>query len=216
MKMIVHEFNGLKIRQRAEDGYINATDMCKANNKKWYEYWRLPNTQKYLKALAIDLEVDVIVNNPKRDNYASALVETFRGGNSQQGTWVYPEVAADLAQWISIPFRIRVNRWIIKWMTTGNNPIHPQPTVTNADIPSALEELEKLIISIRSHARAVHTCAHQPIDELLAKSLHSLSHNQLSAIASLIHQMQTLKQFAETDWTEPVQEETTVTNQAAL
>ena len=92
----------------------------------------------------------------------------------------------------------------------------PQTTVTNADIPSALEELEKLIISIRSHARAVHTCTHQPIDELLAKSLHSLSHNQLNAIASLIHQMQTLKQFAETDWTEPVQEETTVTNQAAL
>lgn len=91
-----------------------------------------------------------------------------------------------------------------------------QPIVTNADIATALEELEKMIVSIRSHPRAVHTCTHQPMDELLAKSLHSLSHNQLSAIASVIHQMQTLKQFAETEWTESVTEETTPPEEVPL
>lgn len=73
--------------------------------------------------------------------------------------------------------------------------IQPQSTPTNTDLLSGLEELEKLIISIRSQARAVHTCAHQPVDQLLTKSLHSLSHNQLSAIASAVHQMQALKEL---------------------
>ena len=172
MKMISHEANGLQISQRGVDGYINATQMCKAANKKWYEYWRLPSTQEYLIALAEDLKIDVIVNNPKRDNYASALVLTFRGGNSQQGTWVHPEVAVDLAAWISVEFRILVNRWVREWMSNGNNPI--TPTVTqidpksgatlrrltaqrnaHQDIALALAELEKSITSVRSHARVI-------------------------------------------------------------
>ena len=119
---------------------------------------------------------------PKRDNYASALVLTFRGGNSQQGTWVHPEVAVDLAAWISVEFRILVNRWVREWMSHGNNPITPTVTQIDPAIASALAQLEKSITSVRSHARVMHNCVHQPIDELLAKFLHSLSHNQSSAV----------------------------------
>jgi hypothetical protein len=196
MKIIVHSANGLQIGQRREDGYINATQMCKAHNKEWRYYWRLPSTQEYVNALALDLGVPVIVNNPTCKNYTSALVVTFRGGNSQQGTWVHPEVAVDLAAWISVEFRILVNRWVREWMTTGKNPVQSQPASISDDLKAALNQLERSIVSIRSQARAVHTCAHQPLDELLAKSLHSLSHNQLSAIVEAIHQMQALKQFA--------------------
>jgi hypothetical protein len=196
MKIIVRETNGLQIGQRREDGYINATQMCQAGNKKWHEYWRLPSTQEYLTALAKDLGSDVILNKPKRENPSSALVLTFRGGHSQQGTWVHPEVAVDLAAWISVEFRILVNRWVREWMTTGKNPVQPQPAPISDDLKAALNQLERSIVSIRSQARAVHTCAHQPLDELLAKSLHSLSHNQLNAIVEAIHQMQALKQFA--------------------
>ena len=196
MKMISHEANGLQIAQRRQDGYINATQMCKANNKEWRYYWRLPNTQKYVKALAEDLGIDVIVNNPTCNNYASALVLTFRGGNSQQGTWVHPEVAIDLAAWISVEFRILVNRWVREWMSNGNNPITPTVTQIDPKIVLALAELEKSIISVRSHARVIHNCVHQPIDELLAKSLHSLSHNQLNAVNLTFQQIQLLHRFA--------------------
>ncbi len=195
MKIIVHEFNGLEISQRAADGYINATQMCQANNREWRYYWRLPNTQKYAKALAIDLGLDVIVNNPTCKNYASALVETFRGGNSQQGTWVHPEVATDLAQWVSVPFRIRVNRWIVQWMITGQNPIAPDSTPT--DLLAEINKLEKLIISIRSQSRIFHTGSHQPADAALFKALHTISHNQLGVINSVIERLQKLKQIAE-------------------
>ncbi|VEP13115.1 hypothetical protein H1P_1830013 [Hyella patelloides LEGE 07179] len=199
MKIINHKVNGLQIGQRHVDGYINATQMCQANNKEWYQYWRLPSTQKYAKALAKDLGIDLIVNNPNRKNYASALVLTFRGGNSQQGTWVHPEVALDLAAWISVDFRILVNRWVREWMTTGQNPIQPEPTSTEipADLSSALEELENLIISIRSHGRTIHTGSHQPVDPILFKSLHTLSHNQLSVINAAIQHLELLKRIAE-------------------
>ena len=209
MKIINHEFNGFKIRQRADDGYINATDMCKANNKEWRYYWRLPNTQKYAKALAEDLGIDLVVNNPMCNNYASALVLTFRGGNSQQGTWVHPEVASDLAQWISIPFRIRVNRWVITWITNGKNSVQPQTTKTNADLTEIVKELENLIISIRSHGRTIHTGSHQPVDPLLLKSLHTLSHNQLSVINATIEHLELLKRIAEMN-SEPTTPEETI------
>ena len=197
MKILYHEANGLEISQRGVDGYINATQMCQAANKKWYEYWRLPSTQEYLNALATDLEIDVSVNNPKRDNYASALVMTFRGGNSQQGTWVHPEVAINLAAWISVEFRILVNRWVREWMSKGVNPVTPIVTQTDPEILAALEQLEQSMISVRSHTRVMHNCLHQPVDPLLLKSLHSICHNQLSAVNTTFGQMQMLRKFAD-------------------
>ena len=197
MKIIVHEANGLQIGQRWEDGYINATQMCQAHHKKWHEYLRLPTTQEYLNGLAKDLGMLVILNNPKRENPSSALVLAFKGGNSQQGTWVHPEVAIDLAAWISVEFRILVNRWVREWMVTGRNPLSPKPAATPTDLQAELDELERLIISIRSQARTLHAGAHQPVDEILLKSLHHLTHQQLGLIASAIGQVQMLKQVSE-------------------
>jgi hypothetical protein len=204
--MIVHEVNGVQVNQRPQDGYINATEVCKANNKEWRYYWRSSNTKKYVKALAEDLGLNIIVNNPTCSNYTSALVVAFRGGNSQQSTWVHPEVAIDLAQWISIPFRIKVNRWIVQWMTASRNTIQPQVTEKEVDpeVAAVLAELEKLIISIRSHGRIMHIGSHQPVDELLFKSLHTLNHNQMFAINAAIKQLEMLKRFGSMNITEDV------------
>ena len=196
MKIIVHEANGVQVSQRCLDGYINATQMCKANNKEWRYYWRSPNTKKYVQALSEDLGIDIIVNNPTCNNRTSALVLTFRGGNSQQGTWVHPEVAVDLAAWISVEFRILVNRWIREWMTTGQNPVAPTPNAPT-DLLAEINKLEKLIVSIRSQARTFHTGSHQPADDHLVKSLHTISHNQLSIINSAIQRLEKLKRVAE-------------------
>ena len=199
MKIVNHEVNGLQIGQRHIDGYINATQMCAAYDREWRYYWRLPSTQAYAKALAKDFGIELIVNNPTCKNHTSALVLTFRGGNSQQGTWVHPELAVDLAAWISVEFRILVNRWVREWMTTGQNPINPQPTSTEipVDLNATIQELEHLIISIRSHSRIMHLGSHQPVDKTLFKSLHTISHNQLSVINAAIEHLQLLKSIAE-------------------
>lgn len=186
MIIINHEANGLQISQRREDGYINLTQMAHANNKDLHDYLRLKTTKAFIQELSLETGI-----------HGSKIIQVRkgRGNRVEQGTWGHPQVAIHCGQWCSAKFAVLVSNWVVNWMTTGRNPIQSQPTSTNADLLSGLEELEKLIISIRSQARAVHTCAHQPVDELLTKSLHSLSHNQLSAIASAVHQMQTLKEL---------------------
>ena len=72
-------------------------------------------------------------------------------------------------------------------------------TVTGipVDLLTEINKLENLIISIRSQARTFHTGSHQPADDHLVKSLHSISHNQLNIINSAIERLQRLKQVAE-------------------
>ncbi len=50
--MISRDFNGAVIRQRSSDGYLNASDMCKANGKRWFNYYRSKETQGFLVALS--------------------------------------------------------------------------------------------------------------------------------------------------------------------
>ena len=188
MKIINHEVNGLQVSQRNDDGYINLTQMAHANNKDLHDYLRLKTTKAFIQELSLETGI-----------HGSKIIQVRkgRGDRIKQGTWGHPQVAIHCGQWCSAKFAVLVSGWVVQWMTSGQNPISSQSTGNFTDLLSGLEELEKLIISIRSQARAVHTCAHQPLDELLAKSLHSLSHNQLNAIVKAIHQMQTLKQFAE-------------------
>jgi hypothetical protein len=51
---------------------------------------------------------------------ATLLVATKQHGvASEQGTWVHPDVAVNLAQWCSAKFAVQVSRWVREWMTTG-------------------------------------------------------------------------------------------------
>jgi KilA-N domain len=195
MKIVMHKANGLQIGQRREDGYIDATALCRASNKRWNNYWRMQGTQAFLEALSEDLGLSVIVNNPVARNRATALIQVFQGGHSQQGTWVHPEVAIDLGQWVSVRFRILVNRWVREWMMAQGHPSQYRVAVS-PDLRVRLDELERLIVSARSQARTLHTGAHQPVDDILLKSLHTLSHNQLSVIAAALDRIQALQQAA--------------------
>ncbi|HEY9864144.1 MAG TPA: KilA-N domain-containing protein [Candidatus Obscuribacterales bacterium] len=123
--LIFHAANDLPIGQRRGDGYLSATALCKAAGKKWNDYYRLDSTKEYLEALSENLNLKVIVNNAVAGIPASALVETFKGGNSQQGTWVHPQVAVHLAMWLSPEFAVQVTQWVVQWMS---GTAQPQPT----------------------------------------------------------------------------------------
>ena len=79
----------------------------------------------------------------------------------------------------------------------GQPSVTSQPPIANAELSAIVKELENLIISIRSHGRTIHTGSHQPVDPILFKSLHTLSHNQLSVINATIEQLELLKRLAE-------------------
>lgn len=97
------------ISQRVTDGYINATAMCRAAKKKINDYGRLSTTQAFLMELSSDTGIPV-----------SELVQIIKGGTPQlQGTWVHPQVAVNLAQWLSPKFAVLVSKWVFEWMS-GN------------------------------------------------------------------------------------------------
>ncbi|MFS2011614.1 KilA-N domain-containing protein [Azospirillum sp. CT11-132] len=116
LDLIEHVHGGEVIRQRARDGYINATAMCRAAGREWSRYRELKATKEFLPALALALGV----------TEAQLAITTFGtpGGDARnQGTWVHPQVAIDLAQWLSPEFKIKVTRWVMEWMSGAGSPV---------------------------------------------------------------------------------------------
>lgn len=97
------------VPQRINDGYINATAMCRSAGKLFADYSRLVSTQAFLHELTVDMGIPI-----------SGLVQSIKGGDSRfQGTWVHPQVAIHLAQWLSPKFAVLVSKWVFEWMS-GN------------------------------------------------------------------------------------------------
>jgi len=74
-----------------KDGYINATNLCKAGGKKFNNWNKLKNTKELITALESETGFPV-----------SQLIE---------GSWIHPVLAIQMAQWISPKFFIQVSRW---------------------------------------------------------------------------------------------------------
>ena len=99
--LVSRSWKGTPISRRTSDGYVNATAMCKANNKQWSKYRESDRCQTYLDALA---ETSVI--------RMFDLIESRQGQGG--GTWVHPQVAVDLARWISAPFAVWMDGWFLE------------------------------------------------------------------------------------------------------
>lgn len=95
------------INQRAVDGYINATAMCRAAGKLWNNYYQNASTKNFIIALCADTGIPV-----------SELIQIVKGGKpEQQGTWAHPQVAIHLAQWLSPEFAVQVSKWVFDWLS---------------------------------------------------------------------------------------------------
>lgn len=114
LSLIHREVNNSIIDQRTNDGYINATALCKAAGKEWAAYKRNDRTGRFLDALCADMQI-----------LMSVLIQEVRGGSGQQGTWIHPKVAINLAMWLSPEFEVRVSNWVHDWMTGKGTPSAP-------------------------------------------------------------------------------------------
>ncbi|ACK74098.1 KilA domain protein (plasmid) [Gloeothece citriformis PCC 7424] len=185
--MIIHEANGSQIGQRREDGYINLSSMAQANSKLIADYLRLEVTKAFLEELSADMGIPI--------SGKSGLIQIRKGGNNKaaQGTWGHPLVAINCGQWCSPKFAVLVSKWVLSWIKTGNNPIYSDIEPNLWDFVS---ELEQQMIAIRSQARLIHTSTHQPVNEILHQSLHTVIHKQIGLINSVIQQILMLKELS--------------------
>lgn len=102
MTIVFHTANNLPVGQRQDDGYLNATAMCKAQKRKIAEWLRLGSTLELVAALAKNLNESLIL---KGDKYFG-LIEVKRGSPTQGGgVWIHPELAPHLEKWCKTPKR---------------------------------------------------------------------------------------------------------------
>lgn len=125
LALISHEIEGKLVHQRAVDGYVNATAMCKAVGKNFADYRRLITTQAFLAELSSVMGIPI-----------TGLLLVIQGGKPhEQGTWVHPDIAINLGQWCSPKFAVAVSRWVHDWMTgrvrKGALPYHIERYMAN-------------------------------------------------------------------------------------
>jgi hypothetical protein len=103
--------DGFTIEARDSDCYINATMLCQAGNKRFFDWYRLDMSTNLIETLSTETGIPV-----------SDLVDVKKGGivtNGSQGSWIHPDLAVQLAQWISPLFALRVSRWVREIVITG-------------------------------------------------------------------------------------------------
>ena len=98
---------GYTIEHREEDGFINVTNLCKAGKKLFKNWFRLDKTKAFLQVLS--LYVHIIIDE---------LIKYNTGSNHERATWVHPQVAINIAQWISPTFNVKVSGWVYEVMMT--------------------------------------------------------------------------------------------------
>jgi len=54
---ITHEEDDQLIYMRTQDGYVNATAMCKAAGKEWSNYAQLESTKRFINTLSMSLGI---------------------------------------------------------------------------------------------------------------------------------------------------------------
>ena len=124
------KLSGIVVTAR-EDGFINATQLCKAGNKKFNNWKQLDSTLRLIQALESDTGIP-----------ASQLIDVHKGNTSKfsQGSWIHPDLAVQLAQWISPNFSIQVSRWVREIVLTGSVTLGKEKSSEKLD-----DELRKKI-----------------------------------------------------------------------
>jgi hypothetical protein len=91
--VVPFHYQGQPVRFNSE-GWINATDVAKRFGKKPAEWLRLPDTARYMDALARHLNV----------GESHLLVSSTKGRSG--GTWLHPKLAVVFARWLDLEFAV--------------------------------------------------------------------------------------------------------------
>jgi hypothetical protein len=127
-------YNDQEIQQRDTDGYVNLTQMAKANNVEVSNWLRLDSATVYIQALESDLHIS-----------ASELIIVKKGGISkQQGTWAHPLLALNFGRWINPLFAIWCDKHIKTLLETGKTQLKIKELPTTVEYVNAIEKIPNL------------------------------------------------------------------------
>src|SRR5690606_14468383 len=114
--LIVHQTDKGAVQQRASDGYINATELCKAAGRRWNDYKSTATAKAFFAALSAKTGIPVL-----------EIYQEVRDKNGIASTWIHPKAAIHLGQWVSPEFAVQVSEWIHDWLSGRGSPSSPVP-----------------------------------------------------------------------------------------
>jgi len=154
---------GIEVISRQSDGYINASQLCKAGKKYYNDWFRLEKTKEFLTELSQELKIDILTDKTEKVDFGGLIeINMEKSDVDEQSTWVHPRVAIQIAQWISPKFAVNVTGWIHKLLSTGSvkleRPIKSFSTLTEIDIEA--EKLENEVKMCEYTNELVIYCAY--------------------------------------------------------
>jgi len=90
--------NNINIFFRIEDNYISANQLCQAGEKQFNDWYLLESTKEIIDDITSDYNI-----------IDSKLIDL----NSEE-LWIHPDLAIQLAHWISPKFGLQINKWLQK------------------------------------------------------------------------------------------------------
>ena len=125
-----------QLEYREEDGYINITNLCKAGGKEFKNWNKNDKTKRFLEVLSSAVLIRT-----------AELIKVGTGSKSKNDTknqtWAHPQVAINIAQWISPEFDVLVSKWVYEIMLTGKIDISNNKTTQELDIMNKENKLLK-------------------------------------------------------------------------
>jgi len=114
-----------------KDGYIHATSLCKASDKRLTLWKSNKETIDLINKLSLKVRIPTF-----------NLIEVYKGGKSKysHGTWIHPDLGIHLAQWCNSSFALQVSRWVRELIITDKVEIGKEKSVDEIK-----EEYEKKI-----------------------------------------------------------------------
>lgn len=90
--IVLADYRGLQV-EFTDSGWFNATAVAAKYGKRPVDWLKLPETRRYIKALARS-------SNVKKSHFS----RTKRGNGG--GTWLHPKLGVRFAQWLDIDFAV--------------------------------------------------------------------------------------------------------------
>lgn len=131
-QIMILKLNNVNITRRESDGYINATELCKAGGKLIAKYNENIRSKAFIKVLSLSIRIRI-----------DELVKYTSGDNSSRATWVHPQVAINIAQWISPEFDVQVSAWIYQLLAKGKVELENRSNLLQQENIRLLEEKKK-------------------------------------------------------------------------
>ncbi len=142
IKTIEHNIDGIRVNQKENDGYVNATELCKVHRiatgerKDPSEWLRLKSSQSAMEKLSDVTGIPV-----------TSLFDIVVGKGKHQGTWIHPRLAVRFAMWVNDDFSLQVEDWVHRWLSSGTNPVRLEADLDRVAMRDELKDSRRLALT---------------------------------------------------------------------